>query len=300
MAENADTAGDELLRWVSEAGSGSWDHLRDACAYLAQKHRLQRRPWVLASDLSALGHLDIDWNTRSWSVAPPALNLVPGLGLCLVLTGSRPYYLDQRFERVTDEVDVFPFSIAQPPQPAARYAKCASVEVAEHVASRLGGQLVIDPGRQLADAVIPIDQVDVERAPEPSLDDALRFNPATLQWEPDHQRLPGLYRIDLHGRSVHRRFETGEWWSVDLPAGQFLALHGRSKPVLRWRPPAAAMPECFEVRQELSLPIIAERAATVCSGLVAERVDGWRRYLNVPHAVAERVAAALLQPVSEV
>jgi hypothetical protein len=100
------SAGDDLLRWVSEAGSGPWERMRDACAYVAEKHRLQRRPWTLASELSALGHVDIDWKSRSWSVAPPAVNLVPGLGLCVVLTGSRPFYIDRRFEEATDDLDV--------------------------------------------------------------------------------------------------------------------------------------------------------------------------------------------------
>jgi hypothetical protein len=300
MVENQPTAGDELLRWVSEAGFGTWPQLRDACAYVAQKHRLQRRPWILASNLSALGHLDIDWETRSWSVAPPALNLVPGLGLCLVLTGSRPYYLDQRFQSVTDEVDVYPFGIAQPPLPEARFAKCATVEVAEIVASGLGGSLVVDPSRQLAEAVVPIDQEKVALAPEPALDEAERFNPDALKWDGQHERRPGLYRFDLHGRKAHRRLVDGSWWSVDLPAGQFLELRGREQPVLQWRAPDGRKPAWFEVRYELALPIIAERAATVSSGLTAEYRGGWRCYRNVPRSIAEHIAGALLQPLAVV
>ena len=140
MAESYPTAGDELLRWVSEAGSGTWPQLRDACAYVAQKYGLTAAPLILASDLSALGHIDIEWKTRSWSVALPALNLVPGLGLCLVLTGSRPYYLDQRFEEVTDEVDVYPFGISsrrsQRPgslsAPASRSPRSSPTDLARH------------------------------------------------------------------------------------------------------------------------------------------------------------------------
>ena len=57
------SAGDELLRWASEAGAGSWEKLRDACAYLSQKYNLRRRPWTLANNLSALGHIDINLST---------------------------------------------------------------------------------------------------------------------------------------------------------------------------------------------------------------------------------------------
>lgn len=293
------TAGDELLRWASEAGSGSWERLRDACAYVAQKRSLSRRPWTLASDLAALGHLDIDWRTRAWSIAPPALNLVPDLGLCIVLTGSRPHYLDRRFEEATNDQDVYPFDVEQPPLPAARYAKCASVDVARRVADRLDAELVIDPARRLVDALVPIDEEPIEAAPEPPLEDALRFDPGTLEWVSDHQRLPGLYRVDLHGRPVHRRLdEFDSWWTTDLPAGQFLALQSRTEPVLRWRAGNASEPAWFEVRHELSLPVIVERAVTVSSGLASERSGGWRRYRNVPRVLAERIGTALLQAVA--
>jgi hypothetical protein len=292
------SAGDELLRWASEAGSGSWERLRDVSAFITQKHRLARRPWSLASDLSALGHLDIDWRSRSWSVAPPALNVVPGLGLCVVLTGSRPHYVDVRFEAATDDLDVYPFEVPQPPSPAAKFAKSASLEVAERIAKGVGARLVIDPAAALVAAILPVDEEALQLAPEPALDEALRFDHATLQWQSDHGRKPGLYRVDLHGRPVHRRLiADGTWWAIDLPAGQFLELQSRTEAVIRWRRPQGEAPAVFEVHRDVSLPLLAQRAATVCSGLVPT-VDGmWRSYLNVPHPIAARIAAALLQPL---
>lgn len=292
------SAGDDLLRWVSEAGAGSWERLRDVCAYVAQRHGIERRPWKFASELSALGHLDIDWRTRSWSVSPPAINVVPGLGLCVVLTGSRPFYVDRRFEDATDDLDVFPFEVEQAPAPAAKYAKCASVEVAERVATRMGAHLVIDPASALTEALRPVDEVPIDPAPEPLLEEARRFDPVTLRWDLDHGRRPGLYRIDLHGRPVHRRLdECGSWWAIDLSAGQFLSVRDRKEPVVRWCPSKGDSPARFDVRRELSLPVLAERALTVSSGLLPRTDGDWRRYLNVPREIAERIAAALLQPL---
>jgi hypothetical protein len=293
----ARSAGDDLLRWVSEAGSGSWERLRDACAFVAQKYALQRRPWTLASDLSVLGHLDIDWKSRFWSVAPPAINLVPGLGLCVVLTGSRPFYVDRRFEEATDDLEVFPFDVPQPPSPSAKFAKCASVDVAKRVAEGMGATLVVDPAGALASALRPVDEEPIEPAPEPALEEARRFDPVTLRWEEDHGRRPGLYRVDLHGRPVHRRLDGhASWWAIDLPAGQFLALQEeRKEPVVRWQQPAGQCPACFDVRREVSLPVLAERAATVSSGLVPQVHGEWRRYLNVPRDLATQISSALLQ-----
>lgn len=289
------SAGDELLRWVSESGSGSWDRLRDVCAFVAQKHHLQVRPWVLASGLAALGHLDIDWRTRSWSVAPPALNVVPGLGLCVVLTGSRPHYLDRRFDSATDDLDVFPFDIPQSPWPAARLAKCASLALVHQVAHALGARVVIDPAANLVAAMRPIDEEPIELAPEPSLDDAQRFDPGDLCWRPATDRVPGLYRVDLHGRPVYRqRLEDGTWLAVDLPVGQFLALRGKRR-VLRWREPKEGKPSALEVEKGLALPLLAERATTVSSGLAAQSDGGWWRYPNVPKPIATTIAGVLLQ-----
>jgi hypothetical protein len=290
------TAGKELLRWVSEVGSGNWDKLRDVCAFLAQKHRVQIRPWRLANNLAALGHLDIDWTTRTWSVAPPALNVVPGLGLCVVLTGSRPHYLDQRFEDATDHLTVYPFEIEQPfGWPAAKYAKCASLEVVDTVATTLRARVVVNPATQLVRAMPRLDQVTLELAPEPLLDDAQRFDPTTLKWLPVGERQPGLYQIDLHGRHVFRQLcEDGSWVTLDRSVGQFLELHGKRN-VLLWQRATDRDPSYFVVDADLSLPLLAERALTVSSGLAPKRIEQRHFYSNVPLDVAETIAKALLQ-----
>jgi hypothetical protein len=251
----------------------------------------------LAGHLSALGHVDIDWRTRTWSVAPPAINVVPGLGLCVVLTGSRPFYVDRRFDEATDDLNVFPFSLEQPPWPTAKFAKCASVDDARDVAERTGARFVLDPASALVEALRAVDEEVTSAAPEPPLEEAAWFDPAELRWRKDHDRRPGLYQIDLHNRPVHRWHDAnGSWWYVDRAAGQFRALDGRDDPVVRWHRATASEPARFEVRRGLALPLVAERALTTCSGLAAVADDRWRCYVNVPRKVAARVATALKQP----
>jgi hypothetical protein len=298
MTEVPASAGDDLLRWVSEEGSGDWGKLRDASAYVCNKHGLQRRPSRMASELSALGHLDVDWERRRWSVAVPSLNLVPGLGLWVVLTGSRPHHIDRRFDEATDDCEVYPVPVAQPPAPAAKLAKCASVEVAARVAERMGAALVVDPARSLLEVMRPVDEVVVEQTPPPR-DEVEWFDPNTLRWEPaPPPDRDGLYRMDHHGRPVYRRRDQGYWYEIDLAAGQFLALKERRAAVVGWRPPGREGPPtaCFEVRKGVALPTIAERALTVSSGLLPQVVAGWWRYLNVPREVATILTEKLLQP----
>jgi hypothetical protein len=212
-----------------------------------------------------------------------------------VLTGSRPHYVDQRFEEATDDLDVYPFEVSQAPAPAVKFAKCASVEVAEHVAGALGANLIVDPARGLLEAMPAVDEEPIDFAPRPPLEEAQAFDTETLRWLPAKEELPGLYRLDLHGRPVHRRLDShGNWLTVDLAAGQFLALQGKRK-IVQWRGASADRPACFEVRRPLTLPVLAERALTVSSGFLPQRVDVWRRYLNVPRDLAELVAQRLLQ-----
>ena len=278
MSNSNNSAGDELLRWASEVGSGTWEQLRDASAHLGNKHKLSIRPWILAESLSVLGHLDIEWATRRWSIAPPALNLVPGLSLCIVLTGSRPYYIDRRFEDATDDLSVYPFPIEQPPAPAAKLALCASVSAAYEVGERFGAELVVNPARSLAESLVAIDKLPIaEFAPPPSLDAAEFFDAESLRWRPIDSERPGLYRIDLHGRPVHRRLDShGNWYLVDLAVGQFLALEGRPDPAMRWQHGSndGRVPPVLEVRATLALPVLAERAATVSSGLPCKMAGG--------------------------
>ena len=298
MTSKSDSVGDELLRWASEAGAGSWGSIRDAAAHLGQKHALRLRPWIMVSQLSSLGHLDMDWDTREWSIAPPAVNLVPGLWLCVVLTGSRPYHVERRFEQATEGLDVFPFEQAQPPAPAAMYAQCDSVDVAEDIARRLSARFVVHPAKGLADAVRSVEATPRSAAPEPPLEEAERFDHRTIAWTREHGRQQGLYRVDLHGRPIHRWLDaSGSWSEVDLPTGQFLALRESPDGVLAWVPATVdgLTPPLMGVRTGVFLPTLAERAATVSSGLLPTRDGAWVWYPNVPEDVAAAIAAALGQ-----
>jgi hypothetical protein len=142
-----------------------------------------------------------------------------------------------------------------------------------------------------------VDEPEIKPAAEPPLDDATRFNAASMGWDPVETRpTPGLYRVDLHGRNVHRRLDDYErWWDIDLAAGQFMELEKAGKSVLRWRPPDRGRPSAIEVHERVHLPILAERAFRVSSGLRHQKIDEYRRYVNVPRDLAELAAERLLQ-----
>ena len=295
------TAPDDLLRWVSETGSGSWRHLRDAAAYLTRTHELGLRPWQLAVPLTWLGHVDIDWKEQRWSVAPPAVALSPGMGLCAYLVGARPSRMVERFEKATEDLNVYPFSLPQNDAPAALLAKCSSVAVAEEVAHRLRVPLIFDPARGIVEELpgVALDKASAS-SPIPIEDDLERFDPINGRWgEVMGRDEEGLYRLDLYGRSMHRLRRGDDWYSVDKATGQILVLKGRSD-LLFWCRPSSdfRVPSTLEVVDWLGLPPLAERAAVASSGLVPDRSGNRRVYRNVTRSTATTIAERLDLPLT--
>ena len=294
-------APDDLLRWASETGSGSWPRLRDAAAYLTRAHELDMRPWQLAVPLTWLGHLDIDWQEQLWSVAPPAVALSPGMGLCAYLVGARPSRMVERFDEATEDLNVYPFSLPQHEAPTALFAKCSSVAVVEEVAHRLGVPVIFDPASRIVEELpdVVFDEASPS-SPIPVEDGLERFSPISGQWGTVTGRdEDGLYRLDLYGRSMHRLRQGDAWCAVDKAAGQLLVLKGRSD-LLFWCKPSSdfRVPSTLEVVDWLALPPLAERAAVVSSGLVPIHSGSRRIYRNVTRLTATTIAERLDLPLT--
>ena len=306
----SNSPGDGLLRWASEVGSAPWDALRQAAAHLCSSHQIRVRPSRLTDSLSALGHLDIDWERRVWSVARPTINVVPGLGLCTVLTGSRTYYLEDRYRQAAEDNLIFPMEF---PQPIDRYAqrplapklmlaKCTSLEVARELAQRFDANYVEDPATGLVAAMRGIEEPPTTQAAPPQHENASWFNPETYDWVEAPPTFPGgLYRQDLGERTTHLWYDEDRWCHVELPEGQFRAIKGLDRPVFRWRPAPdnAGQASRFEMPARLRLPTLAERALTVSLGKLPTTHDGWRRYRNIPITVAATLANKLGQALGD-
>lgn len=308
------TPGGKLLQWASEEGSGTWSGLSDAAAHLIAQHNLRVRPVFLVNQLSDLGHLDIDWVSKTWSVARPTLNVIPGLGLVAVLTGSRTFYLERAVQEAqSDEqpvpLDVYMFRWPQPPYaiglpslaPDAIFIKCGGLEVAQDLAVRAGLELVMDPAVGLAAQMPPIDRALTNQAPPPLRENAQWFQPRDRTWLsiPDDDFPEGLYTQDLHAQKNYLWHAQGMWWQTERAEGVFRAIQGMSEQVVRWQPaaPRGRKASRFEVRSKLRLPTLAARALTVSDGFLPAKFDGWERYKNVSRDVATIIAAKLGQPI---
>lgn len=287
--------GDDVLRWASECGSGTWRALNETCAHALQVRGIERlRPWQLAADLASLGHIDIDWSEGRWSASPPALVLSRGMGLCAYLVGWRPTGLLRRFDAF-DDVSFFPFRVEQEHAPAAMFAKCGTVETAEAVASSLEIPILFDPASQLASLVSLGDYHHRPAAPPPADEDVDRFDAHHIRWAPTSAPFaPGLHQYELHGRMTFRLHVDDDWFEVDRAAGQLAVLRGRDD-VVRWHPASKSYdaPPILTVNRDVSLPPLAERAAVAASGLLPRRHKHQRIYRNVSSKLALALGDAL-------
>ncbi|MFG1768317.1 hypothetical protein ACGFIX_01975 [Nocardia salmonicida] len=106
---------DELLLWCSERGAGGLDAFRDTYTWMGKgKDESCTLDWRIAMyNLQVLGHLEVDWEARIWSVTPPVLTTLPNSGGHALLVGQRPLWLIQQLERLHEDPDPDIATLAQ-------------------------------------------------------------------------------------------------------------------------------------------------------------------------------------------
>jgi hypothetical protein len=309
VAETHHTAGDELLRWVSESGSGTWEQLRRTSKYLMERHKLNRRDSLLASNLSKLGHLEIDWTNSRWSVVKPTINVIPGMGLIVVMSGSRPQIVEDRFERATDDVlDVFalPLFFQSDEYPHVRMLKCGSLNEAESIAKEIRARFVVDPSSRLAKSMISLEELGLRPAAEPhkiEFDGMKVFDHDARSWRSISSSnscrvVDGLFEVPGWGRQRYLLRRGNRWFQIDKSYGLFHEYQriGRNN-VMHYRRQTESQPSFLHVDKDVVLPILAERTLVMCSGLAPRSINQKTTYLNVPKHIASYVASKLGQEI---
>ncbi|MCY3890460.1 MAG: hypothetical protein OXG50_11260 [bacterium] len=287
--------GDIMLRWVSELETGTWAQFRQAAATcLAASDELASAS-TLARRMSSLGHMDIDWEAGRWSVAPPVVVVARGMGMCAYLAGWRTGWLESRFERATDNLNIFPLEQRQNGAPVAKYAKCGNIEAIEELARDLYVGIVWDPSAQLADMVSLPRIYDLPFAATPFGEDEVKmFDPQTGRFSKvATTTAEGLYTYEVNGRPAHRLHIDGDWRVVDRATGMLQVLQG--SPLMRWHKATADLTSARAVTIPvwLTLPPVAERSLVSATGLLPIHQGDRRVFRNVSRDVALRLSDAL-------
>lgn len=297
---NAQDAHDALLTWCSEIGSGDIEAFRRSCRHL----RLSSAP--CARILSALGHVEFDWDHRRFATAPTTLTTIPGLPGRLLLTGARPYGLIGRLADVAAasawDVDVSrevchqfakaPSTAFIDADPADAPAFCAAAEIqfAPCASSQISELL---PDVRLASATVA--HRPDSRFPH-ALIDPHSFQPRwDLTVSDSHEGL-WLYRTWGRRRQMILRVGDDEPRLVLDPdyAPYLMARPDDADPVIEY----SRAHHLLIVNAAAPLPQLHARAASLCSGRIPIRRDvapgiAYDHYVNVDPQTAARILRSL-------
>jgi hypothetical protein len=300
-------AHDDLLLWCSEVREGSVARLREACAWTAQKSPLSWSAWEVMSDLVALGHIEVDFETSRWQVVRPTLSLLAdGAGLGLMV-GARPRWLRNRLEALhkdfSDVADeLFLFDELEQAGPSSWYAE-AGLGLTAGALSSVGLRLVDDlAGAQLGSLLDGWDvgKTRVVRPGELTHRMLIEGNALTgsVTWEPmESDRSPAMYKYLRNNRPIVAERAGDSWQELDQRAAVWRALPPTSRCL--WVAPREHRLLVAAIER---LPVPLERALVLRSGRLPATApvpaatgspQPVRIYENISTSLAGHVAALI-------
>lgn len=289
---------DRLLRFVSEKGCGRWQEFKDAFDFVfMSSDDPAHKAWIKARDLSALGHLEICWGENaSWCATPPVLTMLPRSGGRGFITGARTEYFEGRLHELIEEHQLYLHEDLAPHKgPTTILIAFNNNQEAKELASALGIGYTYSVAEELAALLSPLASLIglCEARDLPMGFENERLDPDVLHWVPvETVSQPGLYRCRTFQRNEHRLHLGGSsWLNVDPEIGKYEVLRWDGRCVIEYREEAWEL----AVPARAPLPLLHDRAATLCSGQLARFDSGQLVYQNVPPAVAEGIRSSLCQ-----
>jgi hypothetical protein len=278
---------DTLLEWASEVGGGTWASWRETCAYL------KIGPSSAARKLGALGHVEFDWNSNRFAVAPPTAVLTLHSSGCLLLTGARRRGLRGSLEALYAEgefdIDLRP-PVAQQRGPETWLVE-AEVDEMRVFAEAAGFDFEVDSGRRIIEALPPasLQACGEEGRPDPRfprkwLNPRLGLMQANVDSGTD-----GLWWVEEYRREVAFVRRQGDWFRIATREyGPYLAYSKQS--FITYNSTLATL----SVDNQAPLPPLVARAITLQSGRLATPDSAARHaYVNIDETVAELLAEKL-------
>lgn len=311
---------DPLLDWCSERAEGTLDSFFAAASYLEFD-----RPELAAHQLSILGHIEVDWNTRHWAAAPPTIVVPPDCGGNAFLTGARPRWLVDAIQTILGANEggsdvvlsdlamrVYPYELGQvktgregPTPWWLKFGPRLATDI-PILANHLGIESTTDILGQIGVLL-------------PSLDDLVtaggvgllagrglsceRFDVNTLRWTPSRARpddATGTYRVSGHGpyRYYVNPGGSGDCLAVvDKRTAVAAAMRRAGRDIFRYD----AQLRTLTVYAAADLPLLHARTAVLCAAALpriywSHPSDPPRaRYDNIPPELAAHIGRLLGQ-----
>jgi hypothetical protein len=139
-----------------------------------------------------------------------------------------------------------------------------------------------------------------KRSASPVGFEARQFDSVRYGWlDVESDSKPGLYKYEAWGPPLYRwRIDHAYPFDVDLATAAFAEMRRLGQNILTFRQRGTSGE--FFVPLRIPLPALHARTAALCSGLVPQLVQRrqgpWQlKYVNVPRAIADRIAHTLGQ-----
>jgi hypothetical protein len=282
-----------LLAWASANSCGSWESLRAAASWVTGDRDLGG---YLVRNLSDLGHVELDWERRTWRVCPGVLATLPYAGMRAIFAGQRtPDLLAAlRNQADLDDLDIWLDIVPQPGAPDMVSVTSRTIADIAELAARLAVDYVEYPALRITNYLWPGSQLALGPPSPPPAGDYERWDAPTGRWAVS-ERNDGLFRIEHYGQRYVFSEGQAAFFHVDLSVGRYMELHRRGLQVLRFREDG--------LTGTLSLPLVAPlpsllaRCASLFTGLVPQRRGQELTYANVPLVAARAIGQSLDQEV---
>jgi len=316
---------DLLLSYLSEKGSGKFDDLRDTWDWLGERDNdPAHRAWIVASDLSALGHIEISWaedGPSTWCAAPPIVTMLPRSGGHALITGARTRKLyepardgvqgrpavDSRgaLLEVADELNLYVAELRGGYGLTTALVACETHRDAERLANGLGITYTYSVASQLSSLLPPLSAYEKlwDSGELPLGFEAEYFDTRTLDWiDASSTEQLGLYRARTWERYIHVLHgpSEGQWRRANREHAIFEVLRWEVQDVISYDHTTNQL----TVPWHVGLPVLPNRAAVLSSGKLPEYKTSVKpavgevalaAYANVEFEVAEKISSSLNQ-----
>ena len=305
----------DLLLWLSAKKSGTWSRYRAAVdelqifeeksnddedlgedvpdnTSLAIHHRLRL-------NLERLGHAEFfrKDSKSGWCVVPPILVCSASkVGATGILCGARTDHILAQLQALTN----IRVSLTNQIECPDRIEVVAETrEQLEQLAASIGLYYQANATKMLLASIPPVDNWQYRTPAEfPFGEDwqVHRFSAETLKWvsaiaEEARAASFGLYRFRIAHQLQYYIQLHGGVYKIPVQVGKYLVLRKKRQRVVVYD----VDNHTFSVPVSYRLPLLVDRALTLCSGLVPRIENGRLLYTNVSSSIAMTAASLLRQ-----
>ncbi len=307
---------DRLLEWCSERETGTISTFREVHDWLAASESIESQAGLALYWMQTLGHLEADWSTKRWAIAPPVITALDDSGGNALLIGARPRWLMREIATMQDSpndelAEIALRVIALDPHeqhgaPSVRYLTGPRDDTLERLAQVLGIRFEHRVSQRLMHMIPAIDScLDAGKgARTPVGVGVQRLMPdSSSRWQDvDDDRAPGTYQYESYGAPRYQYNDGTRRFETDKATAIFAELRRTQTHVLFYSPKFKEM----YVPGWSPLPLLAARCAVLRTGLVppstSRGIDGVpeslgriNRFQNIPFTLYYAICKAVGQ-----